>query len=71
MLELGVRASRRRDGCWPVGWEGCVGRENVTLFMMIFGSKMLAMVAMMTMVGMAVFRQKTKHESWLDGFSIN
>lgn len=61
MLELGVRESRRRDGCWPVGWEGYVGKESITLLLVIFGSAMMVvvvMVEMMTMVGMVVFGHK-------------
>lgn len=62
LLELGVRASTRRDVCWPVGWEGPVGRESILLFLGIFESKMTVLVAvllkMMTVVGMVVFMHK-------------
>lgn len=62
MLELGVRASTRRDARWLVGWEGCVGRESILLFLGIFGSKMMVLmvvkVKMVTVVGMVVFVHK-------------
>lgn len=48
--------------CWPVGWEGCVGKKSILLFLGIFGSKMMVlvvvMVKMMTVVGMVVFVHK-------------
>lgn len=67
-MEVGVRANRRRDGCGPVGWEGYVGRESITLFLVIFGSKMVVVVVMVEMV---VFGHKYKHASWFGGFCLS
>lgn len=45
-----------------MGWEGCVGRESILLFLGIFGSKMMVLmvvkVKMVTVVGMVVFVHK-------------
>lgn len=57
------------------GWKGCVGRESVTPFLMVFGNKMVvvvAMVEMMTMVGV-IFgqgRRKCSHPGLMSYLSV-
>lgn len=39
LLELGVRRSKGRDGCWPLGWEQCVDKESITQCLLVSGNK--------------------------------